>query len=149
MSDPTRRGPVCCLVLLMLATAVLPHAAGAQDDPEPQEEPAARLKVAEMVIAHGYDPEARRPVEPATAFAADVGKIYCFTRITGAEEPTSVVHAWYHEGKTMAKVTLAVGAASWRTYSSKNVLPAWTGRWEVKVLDDTDAVLAAMSFTVE
>lgn len=107
-----------------------------------------RLQVAQLVLAHGYDPIARAPVDSASAFVAEVGKVYCFTRIIGAPGATQITHAWYHEGETKAKVKLAVGSANWRTYSYKTILPSWTGRWEVKILDASGAVLATRSFTV-
>ena len=63
--------------------------------------------------------------------------------------PTTVTHAWYHEGKTMARVDLTVGSENWRTWSSKSYLPSWTGSWEVKVLDTDGMVLGAAEFEVK
>jgi hypothetical protein len=135
---------------LWLALLVLAAPAVAQTD-EPAEEatPAPSLEIQGMVFARDYDPAAKTPVESADTFPADVGRVICFTRVIGAAEPTTITHAWYHEGNTMAKVDLDVGSASWRTYSSKNVLPSWTGSWEVRVLDASGVVLASKSFTIE
>ena len=63
--------------------------------------------------------------------------------------PDTVTHVWYHEGKTMARVDLNIGSADWRTWSSKRILPSWTGSWEVKVLDADGMVLASAGFVVE
>jgi hypothetical protein len=90
----------------------------------------------------------KAPVDTGSVFAADVGKVFCYTRVVGCADTTQVVHAWYHEGQNMAKVPLNVRSASWRTFSSKNIMPAWTGRWEVKVLDGNGAVLAARAFEI-
>jgi len=114
--------------------------------PEPVVE--AGLRVAEIVMAQSYDPVAKAPVDTASTFPADIGQVVCFTRVVGARIPVQITHVWYHEGKTKAKVRLPVGSSSWRTFSRKNILPAWTGRWEVKVLDGNGAVLATTSFTV-
>ena len=62
-------------------------------------------------------------------FEPDVGQVICFTRIVGATVPTQIIHAWYYEGETMAKVPLDVDSTDWRTYSSKNILPSWKGRY--------------------
>jgi len=111
--------------------------------------PQSGLAVAEIIFASGIDRANRAVIDPASEFDADVQQVVCYTRITGAQESTVVTHAWYFEGKTKAKVELAVGSASWRTYSTKQIQPTWTGQWEVKVLDESGAVLASASFTVQ
>ena len=111
--------------------------------------PQSGLAVAEIIFASGIDRANLAVIDPASEFDADVQQVVCYTRITGAQESTVVTHAWYYEGKTKAKVELAVGSASWRTYSTKQIQPTWTGQWEVKVLDESGAVLASASFTVQ
>ncbi len=91
----------------------------------------------------------RELVDPGDHFAADAGTIYCLTRVQGLEVPTTITHAWYHEGEAKARVTLKVGSSNWRTWSSKRILPAWTGAWEVKVLDASGKVLHTAAFVVE
>ncbi len=109
---------------------------------------AAELAVSTMVIAADFDREARAPVSPGETFAAADSPLWCYTRITGAETPLEVTHVWYHEGETRARVILPVRSSDWRTWSAKELRPAWVGRWEVKVLDPDGLVLAARSFTV-
>jgi len=84
----------------------------------------------------------------ASEFSAEEGQVYCLTRVMNLDHPETVTHVWYHEGKTMARVELMVGSADWRTWSSKRILPAWTGSWEVKVLDVNGMVLASAGFVV-
>lgn len=92
-------------------------------------------------------------VQERTASAAvdtlDAGteQVFCWTRIGGAAGQT-ITHAWMHGGTTRARVELAVGSDDWRTYSSKRILPSWTGDWEVKVLTPDGAVLASIPFYV-
>ncbi len=125
----------------------------AQDEPPPPSSTVALvpgvLSAAAMVFSHDYDPARRAPVDTISTFASDVGRVVCFTRVLGAAEPTHVTHVWYHEGRTMAKVELKIGSPDYRTYSSKNILPAWTGQWEVKVLDAAGTVVEAATFRVE
>lgn len=89
----------------------------------------------------------REPVGTAERFAADVGTLACFTRITGGGGQV-VVHAWIHEGTTRARVELEVGSDSWRTWSTKQILPSWTGSWEVKIMTPDGQVLKTVPFTV-
>lgn len=120
-----------------------------QSAAEPPVATGLSLKVAEMATGHDYDPVRKAPVDTTTAFAASVEKVICFTRIEGAESPTQITHAWYHEGQMKAQVKLQVGSPNWRTYSSKRMLPTWTGQWEVKVLDTSGTILATAAFTVQ
>ena len=89
----------------------------------------------------------RAPVAAVDTVDAAIGQVYCWTRI-GSASGQSVVHAWIHGGTTRARVELAIGSDDWRTYSSKLILPAWTGEWEVKVLTQDGAVLASIPFYV-
>ncbi len=90
----------------------------------------------------------RMPTGAATSFAAEVGTLYCWSKITGATGETAVKHIWSHEGKEMLSVDLSVKSISWRTFSHKSILPSWTGNWEVKVVDAGGATLASAAFTV-
>lgn len=130
---------------LVLLYAAVP--AGAQTD-EPAEETSAQAQI-DAQLGTRLDRETRSLVDPTDRFASDVEKIYCLTRIRGLQAPTTVTHAWYHEGEAMARVALNVGSADWRTWSSKRILPAWTGQWEVKVLDETGKVLHTSAFVIE
>jgi len=106
------------------------------------------LSVVEIVVAAGFDREARTPTDVADSFPAGTDRLWCYTRVMGAQQPLDIVHAWYHEGETRARVSLPVRSADWRTWSRKGLLPGWTGQWVVKVLDPDGLVLATRSFTI-
>ncbi len=92
----------------------------------------------------------REPVDNVEVYPAQMGKLYCFTRVEGATaEETAVEHVWSYEGREMARVTLPVRSARWRTYSSKKILPEWKGNWQVKVVDLAGNELARVPFKVE
>ncbi len=105
------------------------------------------VEVAEAVIATGVMD--RSPEGTATTFSRDVGQVLCFTRITGAGAGTEVEHVWYHEGEERARVSLIVGGSNWRTWSSKRIVPEWTGSWRVDVQTSDGTVLRSVSFTVQ
>ncbi len=108
---------------------------------------AGELSVAESSITTAI--ENQQPVDRISTYPADFGKLYCFTRIVGANSDTSVTHVWLFQGHEMARVTLPVGSENWRTNSSKRFLPQWAGDWQVRVLDAEGNELASIPFVLE
>lgn len=95
------------------------------------------------------DVQDREPIGADTTFSAAAGSLYCFTRIEGATDTTSVTHVWYYGEKKMAEVKLAVKSPRWRTWSCKKILPEWTGKWNVVILSEAGDPLAQIPFLVE
>jgi len=92
--------------------------------------------------------EDRQPVGADTSFDRDVGRLFCFTKLSGDQDSATIYHVWYFNDREMAKVELSIRAKTWRTWSNKNILEAWTGNWRVDVLSSDDNVLGSMEFTV-
>jgi len=154
------------IFILVLATMCLGLQAMAQEATGLAQEPAGEMKEAasqaqepagEMMEAAqlGVSVAAicksvvdREPVDAGISFAATVGKLYCFTKIIGAESPTQIAHVWYFDGNERARVDLAVNAASWRTFSSKIIQPHELGAWRVDVMDAEGNVLKTLEFEV-
>ncbi|OEU72322.1 MAG: hypothetical protein BA874_09580 [Desulfuromonadales bacterium C00003068] len=90
----------------------------------------------------------RAPIDSLNTVPADVDKLYCFTRITGASEDTWVTHVWYCEDKELTRVRLPVNSLNWRTWSSKRVMPQWKGAWRVEVLDNEGQALLIVPFSI-
>jgi hypothetical protein len=90
----------------------------------------------------------RQPVGAGNSFDASVGKLFCFTKITGAQSPTQIYHAWYFEDTQRAKVMLSVKSASWRTYSSKVIQQHEIGDWHVEVLGSEGETLKILEFKI-
>lgn len=107
----------------------------------------AEVRVDDAVITTAI--EGQMPVDKIEVYPADYGKLFCFTRIVGAEQETSVTHVWYYQDNEMARVDLAIGSADWRTYSSKRFLPQWAGQWRVVVLARDGRELTTVSFVLE
>lgn len=108
---------------------------------------AADLQVAAGQITTAI--EKQMPVDRIESYPADYGKLYCFTRVVGADQNTKVTHVWYYQENEMARVDLAVKSADWRTYSSKRFLPQWVGQWHVRVLDESGQEIASIPFVLE
>jgi type II secretory pathway predicted ATPase ExeA len=89
------------------------------------------------------------PVGSGTSFSSSLGKLYCFTKVTGAQSPTQITHVWYLEGTERARIDLAVNSASWRTYSTKTIHSGQLGEWQVDILDSVGTVLKTLKFEVK
>jgi hypothetical protein len=90
----------------------------------------------------------REPVEPAESFSADVGQVFLWTKVTGATDSAIIKHVWFYGEQEMATVELPVRSSSWRTWSSKNILPQWVGNWQVKIVDAEGNIFKSVSFTI-
>jgi len=58
----------------------------------------------------------------------------------------NVTHQWTFNDKVMFEKTFEVKGARWRVWTSKTLIPSWTGTWRVNVLDEDRAILASKSF---
>ena len=57
-----------------------------------------------------------------------------------------VTHQWTFNDRVMFEKTFEVKGERWRVWTSKTLIPAWTGQWTVNVLDGDRTVLASNSF---
>lgn len=89
----------------------------------------------------------REPVDALESTSAADGRVRFFTELSGLAG-REVVHRWEYGGRVMAEVTIEVGADRWRAWSSKRLLPAWTGVWQVSVVADGQ-VLGTWTLDVE
>jgi len=100
-------------------------------------------------IACGTAIEDRELQGQDTTFAAGTEKIYCWSLITGCENPTTVEHVWSLGGEEKARVTLDIKYPRVRTWSSKTIMPEWTGDWKVEVVDSAGKVIGSTAFKIE
>ena len=119
---------------LLTAVMILPVALSAQTE----------QIVVEATVARSI--EGRMPVDTASVFAADVGTVWLWSRVTGAAGQT-ISHVW-KRGEDEWSVRLHVTGSPWRTFSSKVIPPHWTGEWTVEVRSEAGRVLKRLRFTV-
>ena len=94
--------------------------------------------------------EDREPVEPATQFSATDEWVYCHTVINNPGGPTEIHHDWYYQGSLITRNTLSIGTSqNWRTYSAKQISPAWVGKWEVVVKNASGAEIGRAGFEIK
>lgn len=93
--------------------------------------------------------EDRVPVGVETSFSADIEKLYCFTKIVSNQDEVTVFHVWKYNDQEMARVLLSTKAKVWRTWSSKRILPQWTGKWRVDIESPDGTLLGSKEFEVK
>ena len=90
----------------------------------------------------------REPIDTGDSFTVSVGKLFCLTKIVGAESPTNITHIWYYGDIERARITLPVRSFNWRTYSSKVLQPHEIGTWRVEVLGPSGDTLETVTFNI-
>jgi len=108
---------------------------------------AEEINVAEALVCQ--EVVDRLPVGSGDVIPAGTERVFCFTRITGAQAETEVTHNWYFKGNLKASVVLPVRNANWRTWSSKTLLPEWKGEWMVEILSKEGTPLESIIFFVQ
>lgn len=118
------------LVALLFGVSLVPAAAAA--------DAVARAQFTTAV-------DAREPVDNVAELGTAENKVYFFTELKDLDGHT-VTHRWEYGGEVMAEVSFDVRGPRWRVWSSKQLLPAWTGEWTVAVVDESGDTLAEESF---
>jgi hypothetical protein len=103
------------------------------------------LEVVEAAMCR--DVQNKQPVEIQDSFPADVGKVWCWSKISSGQDDV-IKHIYYYRNSEMAEVELPIRSQSFRTYSSKRILPEWTGLWHVEIVDSEGNILQRLSFSV-
>ena len=126
------------LVILLLTILAVPVAGLTQS--------AGQLQVATAAICR--DVVNREPVDAGTTFPLSVGKLSCFTKITGVEGSGKITHVWYLGDNERSRVDLTVNGPTWRSFSTKAIRPGDAGSWHVDVVDPAGVVLKSVPFEV-
>ena len=105
-----------------------------------------KIEVADAAICK--DVVDREAVDVGTRFPNSVQRLYCYTKIVGADQPTEIVHVWNYGDVERARITLSVKSSNWRTFSSKVIQAHEIGAWHVDVLDTAGNLLKTINFEV-
>ena len=103
------------------------------------------VEVMDAVVCR--DVQEREPVDAGDSFSADIGKIWCWSKIKDGKG-TKIQHIYYYEGNEKAAIELSIGSQLWRTYSSKRILSSWTGQWRVDIVGEDGEVLKSVEFVI-
>jgi hypothetical protein len=113
----------------------------------PAPEAQSSIQIEEAVVCQ--DVVDRTPVGSGDVFAKETQKVYCFSRVVGAAGETQVTHNWYYKGTLKSSVKLTVRSNNWRTWSSKTMMPEWTGEWMVEILSEEGTPLESIIFFMQ
>lgn len=133
------------MVTLIGMILVVPSLAFAQQTPQGADQ--GDLQVVRDAVATGISN--REPMSPGQAFPPSLGQIYYFTEVRSPSPGTEIAHVWYYGEREVARVTLPIAGTRWRTWSSKQIPPGWTGQWKVEAVTTEGTVLAFKAFSVK
>lgn len=136
--EPVFRSPRMAVGAIVFLLLLLPQTSFAQQ--------ADVLDVENAVICRNVID--RQPIDAGTIFFDSVGQLYCFTKIVGAKNATTISHVWYYGNTEMFRKPLSVKAFTWRTYSLKRIPPYATGAWHVDILDAAGNRLEVINFQI-
>jgi len=86
----------------------------------------------------------REPVDQVSEITPEQNQITYFTELRDLQGQ-NITHQWVYDNGVMFEKTFAVGGPRWRVWSSKTILPEWTGTWVVNTLDGDRNVLMTQS----
>ncbi len=119
-----------------------PAASPASATPAPAPSAQAVIKVEKLVVASGV--ENREATGAAASFGADVGLVYCWTKLSVDTPPAKIKYVWSMGGQKVSEYDMEIKAAG-RWWASKKVTP---GSWKVEVLSESGEALGSAEFTV-
>jgi hypothetical protein len=102
----------------------------------------AVVKVEKIVAAAGV--ENREATGAATTFGADVGQVYCWTKLTVTDPPAKVKFVWSMGGKQVHEYLVDVNSSG-RWWAAKKVA---AGSWKVEIQSESGESLGSVEFTV-
>ena len=87
----------------------------------------------------------REPVDMIDTLSTDQTQVSYFTELNDLTGK-NITHQWVYNDKVMFEKIFLVGGARWRVWSSKTLLPGWTGQWTVNTLDEDRTPLQSQVF---
>ena len=129
------------LVGAMMALAAAPraHAQAATQAGTAKSSATAEASVGTAVANHEL-------TGAAQSFPKGTAKLYCFSKVTGAD--SVIEHVWYKGDAEQGRVKLKVGGSPWRTFSTKTLGEDASGDWRCDVVSN-GTVLQSVKFKVE
>lgn len=90
----------------------------------------------------------REPTENLQNLTNENGQVKFFTELRDMSGQTAI-HRWEYDGKVVAEVEFNVKGPRWRVWSSKSIIPQWTGDWKVSVINGAGEVISEKNLSVD
>ena len=94
------------------------------------------------------DIDEREPTENLQNLTNENGQVKFFTELRDMSGQTAI-HRWVYEGKVVAEIEFNVKGPRWRVWSSKSLVPQWTGDWKVSVVNGAGEVISEKSLSYD
>lgn len=139
-------GPAMILLSIVCLSLSLGSKRGIAEQPDHMNGQSCEQMSVDACLA--LDVQDREPVWRSEVFEESVGIVYCWTRVIGVTDSTTITHIWVHDTTEMARVPLRVGSPSWRTWSFKTIPPWAKGEWTVRLANAEGSVIDSLRFEV-
>ena len=90
----------------------------------------------------------REPTENLQKLSNENGEVKFFTELRDMSGQTAI-HRWEYDGEVVAEVEFNVKGPRWRVWSSKSLVPQWTGNWKVSVVNGAGDVISEKKLIVD
>ena len=90
----------------------------------------------------------REPTENLQKLSNENGEVKFFTELRDMSGQTAI-HRWEYDGEVVAEVEFNVKGPRWRVWSSKSLVPQWTGDWKVSVVNGAGDVISEKKLIVD
>ena len=94
------------------------------------------------------DIDEREPTENLQSLTNENGQVKFFTELRDMSGQTAL-HRWEYEGKVVAEIEFNVKGPRWRVWSSKSLVPQWTGDWKVSVVNGAGEVISEKNLSYD
>ena len=94
------------------------------------------------------DVDQREPTESLQNLTNENGQVKFFTELRDMGGQTAI-HRWEYEGKVVAEIEFDVKGPRWRVWSSKSLVPQWTGDWKVSVINGAGEVISEKNLSYD
>lgn len=90
----------------------------------------------------------REPTENLENLTNENGQVKFFTELRDMSGQTAI-HRWQYDGKVVAEIEFKVKGPRWRVWSSKSIMPQWTGDWKVSVVNGAGEIISEKNLSVD
>lgn len=90
----------------------------------------------------------REPAENLQNLTNENVQVKFFTELRDMSGQTAI-HRWEYDGKVVAEVEFNVKGPRWRVWSSKSLVPQWTGDWKVSVINGAGEVISEKNLSYD
>ena len=89
-----------------------------------------------------------QPVDDLKTINTNQTKVFYYTELRDMSGQVAT-HRWEYNGEVKAEVKFNVRGPRWRVWSSKTMVPGWTGDWKVSVINGAGQVISEDVFKYE